>query len=42
MLVSCSCAAGGCAIAGGYASSEGDSAGNMCGCGGAGEGETVA
>jgi len=33
VLVSCSCATGGCAIAGG----EGDTDGNMCGCGGAGE-----
>ena len=42
MLVNCFCAIGGCAIAGGYASSEGDSDGDMCCCGGAGEGETAA
>ena len=36
MLVSCSCATGG------YAGSEGDIAGDMCGCGSAREGGTVA
>jgi len=42
MLVSCFCTVGGCAIAGGCASHEGDSDGDMCGCDSTGEGETAA